>query len=114
MLQPDNDINREVQEILNKDEDLHGYNVRATVRDGIVHLQGIVDVLAEKLRAEELVKQISSVVGIENGITISTDGDIDDEAVEFEVQEEINADPRVQLKDVEVVSHGGVVRLKGD
>ena len=114
MHKQDQELTDKVQSLINSDQDLAGYLVQGRSRGGIIHLQGIVDVLAEKYRAEELLKQIPGVVGVENGITVSTDGDINDQSVEFEVNEEINADPRVQLKEVEVQSDSGVVHLRGE
>lgn len=113
MKDQDKGLTDRVQSILDADQDLSGYDVRALARNGVIYLEGIVDVLAEKWRASQLASQIAGVEKIDNAITISTDGQINDKSVEFEVAEELNADPRVQLKDVEIVSKQGTVHLKG-
>ncbi|HEY8344148.1 MAG TPA: BON domain-containing protein, partial [Bacillota bacterium] len=82
-------------------------------RDGTVYLQGVVDVFAEKEEAERLIRNIPGVKRVENGITVCTDGAINDEDIQFEVSEELLGDPQVpETVGSEVVK--GRVRLVGE
>jgi hyperosmotically inducible protein len=83
-------IRRKIEE-----SDLAPYGIKATITNGVVYLQGIVDVLSEKEKAEKLVQQVEGVETIENALTISTDGAVDDGDVHFEVSEELRINPLV-------------------
>ncbi|MBO8138600.1 MAG: BON domain-containing protein [Desulfotomaculum sp.] len=109
----DNKLKRKVQDAINADPEMERYGVQADVIDGEVQLTGIVDTMAEKKRLNEIVSRVPGVKRIENGITISTDGQINDDGVVMEVTEELNADPRVQLKNIGVKSVDGRVFLVG-
>ncbi len=75
-------INAELQ----RNHILAPYGVRARVYgNGTVQIQGIVNVLAEKHQAEELVWRFPGVKNVENNITVCTDGGVDDEDIAFEL-----------------------------
>lgn len=78
----DDRIVKEIKEVLDKEMSESAMDINADSRDGFVNLSGFVDTLAEKRAAEELATVVSHVKGIENGITISTDGTITDKAIE--------------------------------
>ena len=98
---------------LSHNETLAPYALKARVSDnGVVQIQGIVDVFEEKRQAEGLIWRFHGVKQVENDITICTDGGIDDEDVEFEVSEELRANPDVPDTVGARVS-GGEVQLVG-
>lgn len=106
------ELESQVVQALTAEQLLQPYDLKVEVDHGrVVHLQGIVDVLAEKIQAEEVVRSIRGVAGVDNSVTVCTDGDINDDAVRFEVAEELHADP--QLVHIGVDVHGGVAHLKG-
>lgn len=109
----DDGIRRKVQEVLDSNIETRAYGLKADVIDGEVKLTGVVDTLSEKESLKRIISGIDGVRGIENGVTISTDGAIDDEDVTFEVMEEFNADPKVNLKHVGARTVKGTVFLKG-
>lgn len=103
----------EVNNRLADDQRLAPYALKAKVYDdGLVRIQGIVDVLKERDQAEELVRDIPGVRRVENNVTVCTDGGIDDEDVAFEVSEELLANPEVP-DSVGVKVSGGQVQLVG-
>ncbi len=69
------------------------YGIKVSSSNGVVRLQGIVDVFAEKMRAEDIAARVSGVTHIENNLTVSTDGRITDEDINFEVAEELRLAP---------------------
>lgn len=103
----------QINEELNHNEALAPYALKVRVsEDGVVQIQGIVDVLEEKRQAEELIWRFPGVKRVENDITVCTDGGIDDEDVEFEVSEELRANPEVpDTVGAKVI--GGEVQLVG-
>ena len=88
--------------------------LKGDVVEGEAQLQGVVDTLAEKEHAEKIAKSISGIKKVDNSISISTDGDITDSAVDFEVLEELNSNPNVNLKHIGAKSSDGIVTLVGN
>lgn len=95
-------------------KEFSGYDINVTVHDGQVNLQGIVDVKADIDRAIQFAKSYPGVKGVENDLTISTDGAIDDDSVYMEVSQELDADPAVNEETVHFTVESGVVSLLGD
>ncbi|PKM82154.1 MAG: transporter [Firmicutes bacterium HGW-Firmicutes-14] len=110
----DESLKEALQRKLEDDINLRGYALKADVVEGQAQLQGIVDVLAEKEHAEKIAKGISGIKKVDNAIAVSTDGAITDSAVDFEVAEELNANPEVNLKHIGAKSSGGKVILTGN
>lgn len=102
-----------VQTVLDSDKNLRSYGLNVTGTGGQVAISGIVDTLSESKRAEELAADFPGVQEVLNDITISTDGDITDADVTKEVREELNTDPRVNLRHIGAETHGGSVILRG-
>ena len=87
------------------------YGLKARCLGSLLTLQGIVDVLAEKIHAEEIAGRTPGISRVENAITVCTDGSVDDEDVAMEVAEELAADPARAGVGAEV--SGGCVKLVG-
>ncbi|WP_066634524.1 BON domain-containing protein [Desulfolucanica intricata] len=109
----DRELQQTVESVLNNDKNLKGYGLQAYVNNGEVEVTGIVDSLSEKEHVNRVLSKLNGVRRVNNGVSISTDGAIDDEDVEFEVAEELNADPAVNLKHVGAKSVRGTVFLQG-
>ena len=110
---PDRELQQTVRGFLENDMNLRRYDLRANVSKGEVLVSGIVDTLSEKEYLNRLLSTLNGVQRINNGVSVSTDGAIDDEDVAFEVAEEFNADPAVSLLHVGVKSVNGTVFLQG-
>lgn len=109
----DQELSEELQVLLDVDKNLRSYGLTGDVVDGTARLSGVVDTLAEKEYAEKLAQGIPGVERVESAISLSTDGPITDKETEFEVSEELAADPRVDLKKIGARSSKGVVTLVG-
>ena len=110
---PDQELQQAVRGFLGDDINLRRYNLKADINKGEVLVSGIVDTLSEKEYLNRKLSTINGVRRINNGVSISTDGAIDDEDVAFEVAEEFNADPAVNLRHVGAKSINGTVFLQG-
>lgn len=109
----DKELQNRVQALLDNNEGIKVYGVKARVNNGHVDLSGVVDTLSEKQQLRELVKGVPGVKEVDLGVAISTDGAIDDEDVSFEVAEELSADPGIDLRHVGAKSVDGVAILQG-
>lgn len=78
MNETNKDLGDRVKEALLRDTRSAGVDIQARAVNGKVTLTGIVDVLAEKQAAEEIAREVPGVAEVENSITVSTDGAIDD------------------------------------
>ncbi|HBE81096.1 MAG TPA: hypothetical protein DDW65_25400, partial [Firmicutes bacterium] len=106
-------LSAKIDQKLRQHPKLSAYALKARVyENGTVQIQGIVDVLEEKIQAEGLLGNIPGIKKIENDITVCTDGEINDLDVAFEVAEEFQANPEVPLT-VGVKVTGGEVQLLG-
>lgn len=79
------DISSKIKSELKKEMRLSALDINVDTKDGFVTLGGIVDTLAEKRAAEEIVTKIPGVKGIDNLLAISTDGYITDKDTEAEI-----------------------------
>ena len=111
----DSELHRHVRSLLEEDKDLRGYGLNADIVEGEVQLQGIVDTLEEKERAEAIVRRIPGVKGVANAVSISTDGSITGKDVAMEVNEELETAPGVDPRHIGATAAGGdgTVVLKG-
>ncbi|CCO07487.1 BON domain-containing protein [Desulforamulus hydrothermalis] len=108
----DKKLQREIQALIDKTNGLKDYGIKVQVQEGEVHLMGLVDTLHERRQLHELVSRVPGIRSIENGVAISTDGQINDGEVTAEVYEELKNN-RVNLKNIGAESIGGTVYLRG-
>ncbi|ACV64312.1 transport-associated [Desulfofarcimen acetoxidans DSM 771] len=110
---PDRELQQKVRGFLENDLNLRRYELKANVNKGEVSVIGIVDTLSEKEYLNRHLAGLQGIQRINNGVTVSTDGAIDDEDVAFEVAEELGSDPQVNMLHVGVKSVNGTVFLQG-
>lgn len=118
----DNQINPASDEtiIANIHEKLHekmqasAMDIKATSRDGYVHLSGIVDLYSEKKLAEEIAIHTEGIKGIENKITVAMDSNITDKHIEKEVLNKLQSQDNEAVAGVGVKVTDGVVSLMGN
>ncbi|MCF8011203.1 MAG: BON domain-containing protein [Clostridiales bacterium] len=111
----DRSIENRIQAKLDNHKEFNGYGLEARARKGHVQVSGVVDTLADSKRAEKMIKSIDGVRGLENNLVLSTDGAVTDPGTVMEVTDELQADPRVDTKDVGVGEvAGGRAYLQGN
>ncbi|WP_432403685.1 BON domain-containing protein [Wukongibacter sp. M2B1] len=86
-------------------------DINVTCKDGYVHLSGIVDVLAEKIKSEDISRSINGVRKIENKITIAMDSNITDKHMEKEVFDKLRRNE--VYNGVSSKIHDGVANMIG-
>lgn len=105
---------KELYDAFREAKEFKGYDINVRAYDGHVNLQGIVDVQADINRAMAFARDFPGVKSVENDLTISTDGAVDDQHVYMEVTQEIGSDPRVNEERVHFTVRNGVVSLHGE
>ncbi len=102
----------EVIAALNDTMEISALDINVDVIGGNrVILHGVVDVLAEKHKAEEIARALPGVKAVENALAVSTDGNVEDGGIKNEIENKLRANPRVRNLGVEV--HKGIVTLHG-
>lgn len=86
-------------------------DIGVVARDGVVTLTGMVDVLAEKRAAEEICHRVPGVIKVENGLTVSLDGQVTDDDVEKSVRTKLDESG---LSEVGFRLSAGAVELLGE
>ncbi|WP_432666821.1 BON domain-containing protein [Wukongibacter baidiensis] len=107
----DNLIVDRIKDQLEEKMQASAMDINVTCKDGYVHLSGIVDVLAEKIKSEDISRSIDGVRKIENKITIAMDSNITDKHMEKEVFNKLRKN-----EDYDGVSskvHDGVANMIG-
>ncbi|MFZ5967503.1 MAG: BON domain-containing protein [Bacillota bacterium] len=89
-------------------------DINVFCKDGFVHMSGIVDVLAEKRKADGIARSIDGVQGLENKITIAMDSNISDKHMEKEVINRLHEGRGSEnLRGIGVKVEDGVANLMG-
>lgn len=104
-------IENEIRDLLERELKELSMDINVKCVNGHVTLYGIVDTLSEKLAVEELASRIDGVDSIENSITVSTDGTIEDKEIEENVMNKFKGHP--ELNSVGVQVQRGTAILKG-
>ncbi len=106
-------LSAEVKEALVNKLEASSWDIDIEVNQGTVVLTGIVDVLWDKMKAEEIVRRVPGVAGVENLLTIAMEGAPTDLDIRREVEERLSHvnDEEAQKLSVEVGN--GIVTLIG-
>ncbi len=109
----DKDLEEHILNVLMDELTESGREINVSARGGLISLWGIVDVLAEKLEAEKIVRRIPGVEGVDNGLTIAMDNFLPDRDINTLVVEALSRahDPGVRKLGSE--TRDGVVFLQG-
>lgn len=111
-------ITASVKSALMAEPDVKSLDLQVETRKGVVQLSGYVDSLSQIDRALAVVRGVSGVTGVENGVSVksgsATMGSrIDDTAVTGRVKAALLADPDIKSLDISVLTVEGSVQLTG-
>ncbi|OWZ82921.1 BON domain-containing protein [Natranaerobius trueperi] len=112
-IERDQRIKENIESKLNNEPNFIGYDLHVRVVNGHVTISGIVDTLLEAENAKSVVKSVDGIKTIENNITVSTDGAVDDSHVHMEVEQELENDPEIEDASINVTLQRGKVILDG-
>lgn len=107
----DNLIVDKIKDQLEEKMQASSMDVNVYCKDGYVHLSGIVDVLAEKNKSEDIARSISGVRKVENKITLAMDSNITDTHMQKEIISKLRRNE--ELNGVSPKVHDGVANMVG-
>ena len=110
---PDHELEQDVRLILRTHTATAARKLDASVREGVIVLEGKVDSLAEKQLAEEAVLAVNGVRGVDGELRVGSDPPRADGEIRDEVVRRLRYDGRVDAREVSVSVENSVVRLSG-
>ncbi|MGI6357986.1 MAG: BON domain-containing protein [Bacillota bacterium] len=111
MSEQDKRLWRDVLHALQSKLETEAADINLIIQGGKVTLSGVVDVYADKLAAAEAVRAVDGVESVENGLTVATDGEIDDGEIKAAIERKLRQN---QLPVVGIEVHHGDVFLRGE
>lgn len=109
----DDAIRESVQRLLAWDPDIFLERIEVFVHEGRVILEGSVDVLWKKYRAEELVRDAGGVMVVVNKLAVIPSGDVSDERIGQDIISLLNRNSALDVNSIAVEVQRGNVRLIG-
>jgi osmotically-inducible protein OsmY len=108
---PDPDIARDAVDKLKRELPYSSQNIRVTVRQGWITLEGDVDWDFQRRSAETAVRNLEGVKGVTNLIHIKTGASATN--VKEKIEEALKRSAEVDARHITVVADGGTVTLRG-
>ena len=106
-------ISRSAENVLEWNSEIDAADTVVSTVGGIVILEGTVDSYWKKVRAEELVANVSGVVEVQNRLAVVPGEDIVDQRIAEDIVDAIERKSLVDMEDVTVRVKDGVVTLNG-
>lgn len=112
-LPSDEQIRSNVKNMLLWNESTRDQDIDVKVKNGTVELEGSVDAYWRKLRAEQIVKDATGVVGITDRLAVVPTKAILDNVIAEDITNAIDRDYAVRIDDIDVRVQDGKVTLSG-
>lgn len=109
----DEDIRQAVVRNISDDPDLEKADIRVSVRNQVVVLEGSVDAYWKKWEAEYTACNVHGVCEISNRVTVVPTMKISDKVIAEDVESAIERNRNVRIEDVDIKVKDGVVTLTG-
>ena len=115
-MRTDSEIQRDVENELEWDPDVHADNISVKVNDGVVTLTGFVPSYTDKYSAERIAKRIVGVKAVANDLEVklATGSDRADPDIARDAVERLQRDLPYSSKNIKVTVRSGWITLEGD
>ncbi len=112
-MKKDLDLSIEIKKALAEDMEVSAMDIQVDTEDGVVHLDGVVDVLGEREYAEEVVRGIDGVQDVVNRLVIGMERRIKDNDLERAVEKSL-IEKDEKFYKIGVAGRKGMVQLFGE
>jgi osmotically-inducible protein OsmY len=109
----DQRIRANVESVLAWNPDVDSDDLQVSVSGGVAKLMGSVNALWKKYHAEELVRTLNGVVGVDNELAIVPKQSRTDQAIAEDVTNKLKRRPNVDLDAIDVMVEDSTVTLSG-
>jgi len=106
-------IEGEVNELIKLNHRIKEENIQPIVTNGVVTLEGSVDQYWKKIRAEQIIENVSGIIDIINKIAVVPTDNIKDEAIANNIVSAITRNANVSVDNISVLVNNGKVKLNG-
>lgn len=115
MITPKEDqiIEGEVNELINLNHHIKEEDIQPIGTNGVVTLEGSVDQYWKKIRAEQIIENVSGIIDIINKIAVVPTDNIKDEAIANNIVSAITRNANVSVDNISVLVNNGKVKLNG-
>ncbi|MGF7184023.1 osmotically-inducible protein OsmY [Desulfitispora alkaliphila] len=103
-------IVEKVHQALERGMDTRGLDINISYSSGVLTLQGVVDWLEEKNKAECIAQEVVGAHKVENAITLAVEGHVSDQEITAGVLDKLQEQ---QLEQFGAETHDGTVSLLG-
>lgn len=113
--QPDDfEIEESVRSFLIWNTEVNSNDINVSVHKGVVELNGSVYSFHELKLAEDIASKVNGVNEVRNNLIVNTRHDINDEMIADNVFDALDADPLVNVDDIDVSIDQGLVTISGN
>jgi osmotically-inducible protein OsmY len=111
---PDNQVKAMIEDVFQRDAELHAIDIDVAVKDNHARLSGSVDSMGQKVRAENIASQIEGVLTLDNRLTVNAKADSTSDAdIKAAIVDELFWSPYVDSDRIGVTVKDGQAVLKG-
>jgi len=111
---PDNQVKAMIEDVFQRDAELHAIDIDVAVKDNHARLSGSVDSMGQKVRAENIASQIEGVLTLDNRLTVKAKADSTSDAdIKAAIVDELFWSPYVDSDRISVTVKDGQAVLKG-
>ena len=112
-VQSDKDVEEAMFCLLDANSEINPNDVKVSVKDGIISLEGKVDSLWKREKIQKMASQIKGVNSIKNYILVKPSKEISDEKIEELISKSLENSVRIDSKNVNVKAENGIVIVSG-
>jgi osmotically-inducible protein OsmY len=109
----DAEIQRNAKNVLAWNPDVYSYDINVSVTGGMVTIEGTVDVYWKRWKVENLISNLSGVIGVENHLAVVPTASIVDKEIAKYIEAALNRNVYVFAEDIAVKVEHGKVSLAG-
>jgi osmotically-inducible protein OsmY len=109
----DSQLNSYIMNVLKWNPNIDSSEISVSVDNGWVTIEGSVDALWKKMRAEDLISDIAGVLGVTNKLSVVPTKDIMDELIAEDIVSALERNASLNVEDIDVKVENGTVTLSG-
>ncbi len=109
----DGEIKSRTENVLRWNADMEGEDIRVSVKEGWVTLEGNVSAYWKKMRAEDLASDLLGITGITNALAVVPTKSVTDKAIAQDIMAALERNTNINVDTVDVKVEDGVVTLSG-
>jgi osmotically-inducible protein OsmY len=113
-LPSDEQIGLGIEKMLSWDPDIEPENINVTVDNGNVILEGFVDAIWKKLKAEEIISNLNGVLEVVNKLAVVPAGTYIDQTISEGITKALERNVHVNAREVNTKVENQIVTLSGN